>query len=771
MHCILSFVTGILFYHAFQYFPYVTGFLGILSCAMLFMRRKPVLVLAMVLAATYAFLRCQPVYEVPSVKETGVIRCSFETYPEKTAHGFFRQTAKIESATDQKTGDSIQDLIGRGVVILSDREFALGKDYELIVKFLKSSNRLNPGSYITGTLYARLSEVCDEGMEAPSVSGAVQEWRHRIHSFIMGNFSKDSGALIASVTIGQLTNLGSQLREAFNVAGLAHILSISGTHFGLFSVCLFGIFRIIIWVLPHSLLQRITLYLTPSQAAAVLSVPFMIAYLGLSGSSIPAVRSFIMIGLFLVGLIIGRKGFWLNSLIFAAFIIVLWEPRAVFSLSFQLSFLAVTFIGFTIGREDTRTEDGRTIIKYIKNTVLMTLAASLGTAPLVAYSFHYASLISPISNFVVAPLIGFILIPLSVISAFIFLVTGFYPFVSIIATVADASIAIVQKLSAIPYADIKIPAFPPVIILLFYGSFIIYFLRKKRRYLLIPFMPIIFYILFSIIDADNLAVTFLDVGQGDAAVAELPDGKTLVVDTGMTGREVASFLQYRGKKTIDALVLSHVHPDHTGGLNYLDERFHIHEIWRSSRMLFPDAIHAPEQRVFERGDVIEGEGYRISILHPYPEFYTVRENEYVAANNDSLVLRIADRKSSYLFAGDVEEEAEEDMRHLGEWLASDVLKVPHHGGRTSAYQLFIDAVNPDISIISSERDNRFGHPHQETLAILSGKKVLRTDTDGAIKIKKMDRGYDIKTYADFQFEKAHGIGGELRNFKRLFQTW
>ena len=111
------------------------------------------------------------------------------------------------------------------------------------------------------------------------------------------------------------------------------------------------------------------------------------------------------------------------------------------------------------------------------------------------------------------------------------------------------------------------------------------------------------------------------------------------------------------------------------------------------------------------------------------------------------------------------------MLHLGKWLASDVLKVPHHGGRTSAYLPFIDAVNPDIAIISSERDNRFGHPHQETLEVLSGKKILRTDTDGAIRIKITDRGYDIRTYADFQFEKAYGIGGEVRNFKRLFQTW
>jgi competence protein ComEC len=100
-----------------------------------------------------------------------------------------------------------------------------------------------------------------------------------------------------------------------------------------------------------------------------------------------------------------------------------------------------------------------------------------------------------------------------------------------------------------------------------------------------------------------------------------------------------------------------------------------------------------------------------------------------------------------------------------------VIKVPHHGGRTSASKPFLDAVNPDIAVISTERDNQFGHPHQETLDTLSGKKVLRTDTGGAIKIEKTMQGYDVETYTDFQFEKAYALNREMRNMKRLFEQW
>ena len=200
-------------------------------------------------------------------------------------------------------------------------------------------------------LYANLIEVKDLRGGKKSVWAVFEDARARLNRYVTENFSADSGALVSAITTGQRGNMSDGLKDAFNSTGLAHVLSISGTHFGIFSVLLFGLFRLVIKFLPYSLLQRITLYVTPSQGAAVLCLPFMLAYLALSGWSIPAVRSFIMISLFLIGLLIGRKRFWLNSLLFAAFVIVLWNPEALFSLSFQLSFLAVLFIGFSIDYE------------------------------------------------------------------------------------------------------------------------------------------------------------------------------------------------------------------------------------------------------------------------------------------------------------------------------------------------------------------------------------------------------------------------------------
>jgi competence protein ComEC len=432
-------------------------------------------------------------------------------------------------------------------------------------------------------------------------------------------------------------------------------------------------------------------------------------------------------------------------------------------------------------QEDTFSEDTKSarVMKKctgnLRNAFLLTLSASIGTAPLVAYHFHYFSIISPLSNLLITPLIGFILIPLSLFSSFLFLVTGHYIFTPVVSTVSDMSISMVRLFSDLPFTDMKMPAFPIIVVILFYTGFLVYFLSGKKRYtLIIPFIPIFLYFLLSFTGKKDFSVTYLDVGQGDSAVIELPDQKTIVIDTGRSGRETASYLKYKGKQVIDALVLSHIHPDHTGGLDYLVKRFKIRELWDNGRMILPEHIMSflgDKQRILQRGDTIEGKGYTMHILHPYPEFYSLYGNEYVGANNDSLVIKIEGRNSSFLFAGDVEEEAEEDLSSLGKLLRSDVIKVPHHGGKTSSYKPFFESVSPEVAAISLGKNNAFGHPHDEMIDTLQGVRIFRTDTDGAVKIKESKNGLEIKTFRDFQLEKTRSLDTELQNIKRLFQTW
>ncbi len=794
----ISFLAGIVLFYSFHYFPFSTVFISLMSSVYLTVKKKFFLIFILLSGVLYAFLRYEPSQDLPYIKDPITVKGVFESYPVQTESGKFRQAFRIESVEELQSGnvapvlnsgnteyDSLRfplllkehsagrfnDIAGKEIILFSDREFDAGTECKIALKFLKSRKRLNPGQQMGDEVYANLLEIYDSGNKKVSLNSKMQEYRYRINRYIEDNFKKDSGAFVASITTGQRVYMSEELRDAFNATGLAHILSISGTHFGLFSVLLFSIFKFFIKMFPYRILQRITMYVTPSQAAAMLCFPFMLSYLGLSGGSIPAIRSFIMITLFLAGLVIGRKGFWLNSLLFAACILVVWEPESLFSLSFQLSFLAVLFIGFSVQSKEDEKKGEKKICRYIRNVFLMTLFASIGTAPLVAYYFHYFSIISPISNLFIAPLIGFILIPLSVFSSFIFLITGHFIFAPIVSWVADASIFLVDLLSHVPFADIKIPAFPPGIILFFYSGFIFYFLFKKRYLLIIPFIPLVVYLVLTVFEKKEMTVTFLDAGQGDSSVVELPDRKTMVIDTGKTGRETSSFLKYKGEKVIDFLVLSHSHPDHAGGLDHIVRNFKVKEIWDNGRIILPDMFNNIKRHSLNRGDVIEGKEYKIYVLHPYHGFYTMNRNEYIGANNEALVLKVDGNNKSILFAGDIEEEAEENINHLGKWIKSDVVKIPHHGGKTSAYEPFFRTVSPDIAVISVGRDNAFGHPHQEILDVLGKIRIFRTDLNGAVKIKETVHGFEIRTFGDFQFEKARSLHDEMKNIKRLAEIW
>ncbi len=771
MHCFLAFLAGVLLFSLFAYFPYATAFILFFIVFALLGKRRYLVVPVLIAGILYACMRCGPAVEIPCSNERYFAQGIFTTFPVRTKSGLIRQSFLIERAENQRTGEPAHALAGKEIMILAEEGSRPYTEYLAEIRFSGIGAHRNPGEHGEQPAIAYLAGISGQGSTKEPLFAHIQEFRYRINEYLVGRFDRDTGAFLASVTTGEQAFIDEAVRNAFNTTGLTHILSISGSHFGLFSVVLYTLFRMLIALLPYRVLQRITLFLTPSQGAAILCFPFVLAYLGISGASIPAIRSFIMISLFLAGLIIGRKNSWLVALVFAAVLLVVWNPETFFSVSFQLSFTAVLCIGFSMKTGVRGEEEEKKPFRSLRNAVKISLAASIGTAPLVAYYFHYFSIIAPATNLLIAPLIGFLIIPLSVFSAFLFPFTGDFIFAPVLAPVTGVVLSLVKLFARIPYADIPVPAFPPVLLLLFYAGFAMVLFFRERRYLVIlPFIPFLVYGLLSMAGRDGMKVTFLDVGQGDSAVLELPDGKTIVIDTGKSGREAASYLRYRGKRTVDALVLTHIHPDHTGGLGYMEERIDIREIWHNGRMKLPENLVHIRQRVLKRGDVLEGDGYTIQTLHPYAEFYSSQRSGYVEANNDSLVLKISG-DHTFLFSGDIEQEAEENILQLGGWLRSDVLKVPHHGSRNSAHNSLFRIISPAAAVISAGRGNSFGHPHKEMLAALEGISVYRTDTDGAVKGEDSPDGLRISTYRDFSLRRASGFSEELKNMKALFTTW
>lgn len=787
---VVSFLSGVAAFHAFQYFPYLTV-LASITTAVLFARKKKYLLVALIASGViYAFIRYSPPLpggaafpERMQYSRQATVSGFFKAPAVRLEHGF-SQEFKVGSGSYPET-----------LRVFSEREFEIGKRHKLKVRIITPRKRLNPGSRQRNP-YAVLMKVQGTGETNNSIHIFFNRLRDRLRRFFEESFEPDRAALLTAVTTGQKAYLDNDLREDFNSAGLAHLLSISGTHFAFFSILLFGMFRTLIRYLPGRLLERVTVYVTPSQAAAFLCLPFMLFYLGISGASIPSIRAFIMISLFLLGLLINRKGGWLSFLLLAALVLVLWEPEVIFSISFQLSFTAVLFIGGALTPFSSRfgevvaNSNGkkewvkRLQIRSVKRggkLLYVSLAASVGIAPLVAYYFHYMSIISPVSNLIVTPLVGFLLVPMSLAGSLLYLLTGSYFVEPLVGWVSHISIHLVRAFASIPYSSIKIPLFPVIIILLFYTGFLLYWLSnspyrehnpRRRSGLLtvlkgaVPFLPVLIYSVFVISSHRPLSVTFLDAGRAEASIIELPDRKVIVLDTGRTGKEVADYLRLKGITAVHALVLTHSHPDHTGGAGHLIERFEVRELWDNGVMIYPEGfLDGLTRRGLKRGDFIEGEGYRLHVFHPYSGFYTAYGNRNTEKNNSSLVLKLTGRKHAFLFTGDIESEAEEDVSHLGSRLKSDVLKVPHHGLKTSAHEAFFAAVSPEFAVITSWKLN------STVNRLLKGASVLRTGTDGAVKIEEQGEGLGIKTYRDFNIRKAKHLKEELRNIKRLFMTW
>ena len=245
----------------------------------------------------------------------------------------------------------------------------------------------------------------------------------------------------------------------------------------------------------------------------------------------------------------------------------------------------------------------------------------------------------------------------------------------------------------------------------------------------------------------ELRVTFLDVGQGDAAVIETPGGSTLVVDTGRINeqsgsdegqRVVTPYLKSRGVNRIDILLLSHPHADHIGGAASLLERFSVGLLLDNGQDSdYPLVAHYLQSaqasrvayRTAQRGQVIAlADGVILRILSPTPE------ERGGPVNDASLVLRVEYGKTAFLFTGDAEINEETDLLAARQPLAADVLKVGHHGSVTSSTPEFLAAVHPKTAVISVGKHNLYGHPRREILERLAaeGVQTFRTDRSGAV---------------------------------------
>ena len=591
--------------------------------------------------------------------------------------------------------------------------------------------------------------------------------RHRVLRYGPTALSPPHGDVLNGILLGARGRLPADLREDFTTTGTGHILATAGLHVG-----------IAVWLLL-TLLRGLRIGKRPSHCVAI-AVLLLFAFM--AGGRPSVMRAVLVACLFLLGPMLEREPNWGTMTAFAALLLLIYNPCLLFDPGFQMSFVTVITLVvlrpffapllLTLRGENESAEPTFSLLRelktYVAGCIVLSLAAQIAIWPLAIYYGAPLSLISVPANITAVPLVA----PIFALGFGAALLFGLFPaaavpFGLLLNPLIGLLTAVVRFWGAQAWGRVNVPPPPVWFLWLYYGALwaACYHVQQKARKLrsgtvtapatgkiLLAFglsYVLLFVgakILFHPKSAE-LRVTFLDVGQGDAAVIETPGGKTVVMDTGRidengdndSGRRVvAPFLQKHGVNKIDLLLLSHPHADHIGGATTLLEHFPVDLLMDNGQdtdsAVEAHYLQAAQQyrityRAAQRGQVINlDDGVTIRVLSPTPE---ERDGP---VNDASMVLRVEYGSTAFLFTGDAEINEESDILHSGQPLNADVLKVGHHGSVTSTTPEFLAAVHPKAAIISVGRRNLYGHPRREIIERLraSGIATFRTDANGAV---------------------------------------
>ncbi|TFG92742.1 MAG: DNA internalization-related competence protein ComEC/Rec2 [Syntrophobacterales bacterium] len=626
----------------------------------------------------------------------------------------------------------------------------------------------------------------------------IERYRSLLSGLTRGNSPSPEGGVLQALILGEKEWVPEEFTKDFNRAGVSHILAISGLHVGIIAFISFFIARTLMKSSEY-LLLRFNVF----KVSALFSVIPVIGYAFIAGLRISTLRATIMILCYLAALLAGRGRDLLNILAFAAFLILVISPAALFDVSFQLSFTAVATILLVtpaLGSLIPQAAGGGILKRGMTATVLfimVSLAAVIGTAPLIALYFNRISTIALLSNLLVIPIIGFAVLPVGML---LIVTAPLAPVASVLITVASflirIAVSIIGFLSSLPFSSLPVTTPTLLKITVYYlcvltGVRLIHTWRPKEtrvsedlqrcpppstigrlknlyrareRNLLVIFLGLI--ALFFIADAfytnlraagsRDLEATFIDVGQGSSTLIKLPGGNILLVDGGgfydrsfdLGEYVVAPYLWREKIKKIDIMVLTHPDQDHAGGLPFIAENFEVGEIWSNSQESKNESWQRLLEIIRQKGiphRIVGTEtpertvgGVSIRLLNPKG---SASEQDLHAPdydyNDNGIVMKITFGRRSILLPADISDLAEARLVASDHDLRADILMVPHHGGYPSSTEPVLRAVRPEIAVISCGPDNTFGFPHPTVLARYTGAgaRVLRTDTDGAIIVR------------------------------------
>ena len=533
--------------------------------------------------------------------------------------------------------------------------------------------------------------------------------------------NKYTGILVA-LAMGERTGISQEQWHVFRATGTSHLVAISGLHIGLLAGFVFLIIRRL-WPYCGSAALKLA-----SPRIAALSALFIAAfYAALSGFAVPAQRALIMLSIVMLSIFKLHKVQSSQVLSFALLTVLLFDPVAVLSAGFWLSFAAVAIISIAAS--------GRLNIDINwKMWGRLQWRISLALIPLLIFLFQQASIVSPLANLIAIPIVSFLVVPLTLLATSM---ASFLPgLASILFSLADTILnALWWFLSYLANTPVSqwYGVKPDLLSLCLASLGFILLLTPKgwpAKYLgLFLIIPLIWPNT-HLPEKGEVEITLLDVGQGLAAVVQT-NKHTLVFDTGPkfsqsfdTGAAVViPFIRQKGINKLDMLVLSHKDNDHRGGYESIQKEFEIHHLVSSYSEKGSEACRAGQNWLWD--------GVLFEMLNPEAS------HSYKKRNNASCVLRISAGNESLLLSADIEKRAEKQLvQYSYEQLRSTYLVAPHHGSKTSSSQAFLEAVDPEYIFIPVGFKNRYRMPHSTVLARYKERHVpiLKTYNSGAISV-------------------------------------
>jgi len=591
----------------------------------------------------------------------------------------------------------------------------------------------------------------------------------------------EHSGFIKTILIGDRSDLGYGIKEDFIKTGTVHILAISGLHVGLIAT-------LILWL--FSMLGL------PKKLNLIFTLIFLIFYSFVAGSNPPVIRAVIMFFMFAAGYLINRDSDTLNTLSLAAFLILLWNPKELFDPSFQLSFASVGSIIILAPKIDKLlgldSKQQKSLLSKMKIYILkcssVSVAAWLGTSPLISIYFSMVSPVAILANLIVIPML-FLVISVSFLLFLAALAS------SIFASLIGQTLCAIENMlffinhifSELSFAYLRVGSISAGFLALYYAFISLWCLPETVNFERIrirkPQALLLLLLAFNILIWGGymnsckgyLKILFFDVGQGDSVFIEFPKKGNMLIDAG-GGEEggkvdagksvIAPYLWSRGINKIDLVLISHFHEDHFGGMVYILKNFKVGCVVDNGDIdngtkIYDAYIRILKAKKIRRITVTDGclissfPDAKLFILNPQEKSTSYLSSEIqsprgsfdlskgpnsaagqIIGNDNSIVLKLTYKNFSALFCGDATCNAMKRLNSYGEFLRSDVIKIPHHGGHLGDEDIvkdFFRKVSARIAVTSAGNINNFRNRPQKKSDITAALNY-NTGQSGAISI-------------------------------------